>query len=278
VRQIFCSVLLVGLASLTFSLLASAQTNVYGGYGVGAAAAESGRAFGRWFGDETATRTRADLTRCCPTVSIESCAVADTGHLPDRYSLVISQLGLVGGRSLSIFRYRRETLFRDPAFAGVDRERQPYFPCRASRVLLVHEISDEQYRVIWEGWQDELSFRLADVVLHRGDAGHILAFTYCVDGTGGCWQELFIKTTAEPWRPLEKDGSWDSVYAGLPDGYSLHKSPAIDLEAMTWDRAMATVNDPNCCPSGAIKMKLAIRNSRLSILSYDYIRHPFDED
>ncbi len=270
-RQKVRLLLLTMLGSLMFAVPAGAQNNVYGGYGPGAAMADDGRAIGRWFVDEPTTATRAELTRCCPIVSIDQCAVENTGRLPDRYSLVIARLGVVGDGPLSMFRYRRETLFQDPAFAGVDRDRQPYFSCRASRVLLVHETADDRYRLVWEGWQDERFYRLADVEIHSRDTNHVLAFTYCVNGTGGCWQELFIKTSAAVWRPLEKDDTWAIVYAGMPEGYTLHKSPVVDFKTMTWDRAMATFDDPNCCPSGTIRMKLAIRDGRLSILSHEYI-------
>jgi len=264
--------ILAVLWAVLVAVPAVAQDNVFGGYGPGAAAAEEGRANGRWFVGDPTTVARAELTRCCPTVSIEPCAVENTGRLPDRYSLLITRLGIVETKPLSMFRYRRETLFQDPAFAGVDRERQPYFSCRASRVLLVDETANDRYRLVWEGWQDELSHRLAEVGLHRLANSYVLAFTYCVDGTGGCWQELFIKTSVAAWRPLEKDDTWASVYAGMPDGFTLHKSPLIDFDSMTWDRTMATVNDPNCCPSGSIKMKLIIRDGRLSILSHEYVR------
>jgi hypothetical protein len=269
-RETVRRLLLAAIGITMFVVSAIAQENVYGGYGPGAAFAEEGRATGRWFIDETANKTRAELTRCCPIVSIDLCAVADTGRLPDRYSLKIQPLGAVNSEPVLMFRYRRETLFQDPAFAGVDAERQPYFPCRSSRVLLVRETATDLYELLWEGWQDEQYYRLAKAELHGRDVGDILAFTYCVAGTGGCWQEFFLKTATAPWRPLEKDDTWASVYADMPEGYSLHKSPTIDFTSMTWDRAMATRDDPNCCPSGTIKMTLVIRDGRLSVRSHEY--------
>jgi hypothetical protein len=269
-RDTFRCFLVTAVATVLIAGGVAAHDHTYGGYGPGATFTEDGGAVGQWFPHASATVPRKALTRCCPPVSIETCAIANVPQLPDRYSLKIDRLGVVGDQPLLMFRYRRETLFQDPAFAGADPERHPYFPCRASRVLLVREMAPDQYHVLWEGTMDEQYFRLAKVELQGGGAGDILAFTYCVSGTGGCWQELFFKTATTPWRPLEKDGTWTTVYAGMPAGYSLHKSPTIDLETMTWDRAMATQDDPNCCPSGTIKMKLGINAGRLSILSHEY--------
>ncbi len=249
----------------------SAQDNIYGGYGPGVAMASAGRADGRWFVEDPWIATRNKLLRCCPAVSIGTCAARSIGRLPDRYSLRIKRLGRIDGQRFGFLRYRRETLFRDPAFAGVDPDAQPYFSCRASRTLIVKDLGPDRLQVVWEGLQDELSHRLSTIELHDIGPDTILAFTYCVDGTGGCWQELFVKSADAPWRPLEKDESWTAVYADLPAGFSLHKSGSIDFATMTWARAMAREDDPNCCPSGAINMKLAIRNGRLSIQSHEFV-------
>lgn len=266
-----CRIGCLALIGLISAWPVPAQDNVYGGYGPGAAMAPDGRADGRWFEDEPRYAMRDELVRCCPPVSIGTCAPNDAGKLPDRYSLRITRLGDVNARPLRLFQYRRETLFRDPAFTEIDPDWLSHFVCRASRVLVVHEIEPGRFRIVWEGWQDELSFRLEDVEFQSGDAGDIIAFTYCVVGTGGCWQEMFYKLSGGPWRPLEKDETWASVYAGIPEGFSLHKSAPIDLGAMTWTRSIAREDDPNCCPSGVIAMKLSVLSGRLSVVSYDYV-------
>lgn len=261
------SAVLVLLGALTIGASAQAvhaQQNVYGAYGPGLTAAKRGHAPGRWISGPARPEPLSGLSADCQRIRLELCETDLGSAISDRCS--IQTVKLRG--NLMMVRTRRVAQVLDTVPADKSAST---FACRASVVRLALQEGSDHYRLLWEGQQDEEFYVLDHIATAVHPEGTILGFTYCQTGTGGCWQELYISEDGVAWGPLEKDKSWAAVYGGMPRGYRLHKSPLIDLSALTWKRAMARRDDPNCCPSGHISMKLAIRNGRLAIVDYRYV-------
>lgn len=136
--------------------------------------------------------------------------------------------------------------------------------CESDAALLL-DVSDSS-RVV-PLWQDatERTFEfIREARLAKHDGAAILDIQYCLNGTGGCFDNLLIGRRGK-WDFLRRDSTWSAVYAQLPAGYRTHKSPPIDIEHLTWEQNIAGPHDANCCASGRLHLQLGLIEDHLSV-------------
>ncbi len=92
-------------------------------------------------------------------------------------------------------------------------------------------------------------------VIH-GPIGDILAVEYFSGGTAGSWKEFFRIANGEKWQYLKESLDEDAAKC-LKKGYGI-QSRRIDLQRMEADFFSPNDDDPHCCPSGKIQMKVKL--------------------
>lgn len=168
----------------------------------------------------------------------------------------IDSLGIAGGVGYRLKRYLFETTFDDSEGEN--------WICESDVVLLLQENSDSTGTLIWSGATERTYEFIRDVRLADHGRFALIAVQYCLNGTGGCADRLFINED-DSWRPLERDSTWAAVARQFPGGYRAHKSPAIDIVNLMWEQHLAGPNDANCCPSGRAFLELDVVDGKLSI-------------
>ena len=168
-------------------------------------------------------------------------------------------LGQADGHEIVLLRFRHDWLFSD----GMNAE-----GCQAEDVVIAERdpASSMMTPVFGDATDPDFAF-VGDARLINHAKGPFLALNYCANGTGGCDTLAFVRRDGR-WLRLEKDASWANAGASIPKGYAPHKSPAIDFERLSWEQHLATIDDPNCCPSGRMLYDLDIVNDKLSVRSF----------
>ncbi len=203
-----------------------------------------------------------DLTRSCPMRPAEACAyhypvLSETCQVRET-----RELGRFGADQYLAISYLRAITFDE------GEGRDPYI-CETDEIVLAALPGDGRARIVWRDASERDLVFIRSVKLYSTPRGQaILSIPYCLNGTGGCAQDLLI-WTGERWQRLERDDSWDEVYENLPADYRPHKSPLIDLGTLTWEQHLAHLDDPNCCPTGRIFFDLAIVNDKLAVAAYE---------
>jgi len=210
------------------------------------------------FVDTASPPPLAKITAECPTAPDAVCAVTDA-VLEQRCEVVdTTDLGRLGSDRHLVVRYRRSVTYD----AGAGRR----VVCETDEAVLATVTPAETARLVWTGATEREFERIGSPSFHRDGRGRgLLSVPYCMNGTGGCAEVLFLWLPEGGWRRLEHDASWEAVYHRLPDGYRPHKSPALDLATLTWEQHLAGPLDPNCCPTGKILFSLSIDAGRLHV-------------
>ena len=122
--------------------------------------------------------------------------------------------------------------------------------------LVVYEKKNEATPLLTRVESEEIA-RFEKVAVRPAGGQRVLDILSCVNGTGGCAQELFA------WRsgallPIATNYR-DAFNRKLPPGLTTYKSPSIDLKTMTirgggWRDG----KDPNCCPSISMQCKVSL--------------------
>jgi hypothetical protein len=116
---------------------------------------------------------------------------------------------------------------------------------------------------IWHEREDETYAFLRSVSLARVGSRSIVKVSTCLNGTGGCWSALYI------WRPhqlLEVGTDIRSqIEQQLPRGYTLLKSPEIEVESLTVSGGAWLLQEGNCCPSARLKCALRFDGDRVRV-------------
>jgi hypothetical protein len=87
----------------------------------------------------------------------------------------------------------------------------------------------------------------------------------CVNGTGGCSQEVILRQPNGPWRPVRQ--TWLDQ---LPSGYvdRIRHGARIDPRTLQGEAGFYGDGDPNCCPSQRLVFRLGVRGDSLTLLRH----------
>lgn len=229
---------------------------------------------GEFLGKDFSDSVRASLEEyasTCPTFETDACSYGKPMNPESCQVVGLDSLGSAGGADYFFARYLSTAEFSD--------EVEGSWKCEADRAILLEtpvntsspsgsenhfEAGARQALPVWRDAAERTFWFIRNATLTDHEGTPLLSILYCLNGTGGCWDYLLIRDGPH-WRPLEKDSTWDLVYAQLPGGYRTHKSPAIDIEHLKWEQHIASQNDANCCPSGRLLLDLDIVEGKLSV-------------
>jgi hypothetical protein len=123
--------------------------------------------------------------------------------------------------------------------------------------------------ILWQGDTGEYPHgALEDVRLLGYKTQLILEFEFFTGGTAGFWEDYYTYSDGT-LIPININFG-EEVAKLIPKGYSNHRT-RINFKSMTAVLYLATKEDPNCCPSGRLELKIAIRNNELVCLSGKFI-------
>ena len=190
-----------------------------------------------------------DFLHACPTALFSNVSPTESCMVMQTYLL-----GSIGTQTFAAVRYGRDDSQRDTV----------------NDVLVLQLTGNGRARPFWYDYSAIAEELIDTVDVIDTPGGPLFDISYCVNGTGGCWQKTFIRRSGT-WKPLLHDQSWDPVYKQVPTPYLPHKSPPIDFRTMTWTQNLSGPSDANCCPSGSIEFKLAIAGDALHVESFRFV-------
>jgi hypothetical protein len=132
--------------------------------------------------------------------------------------------------------------------------------------------------------RDHGAIRDISAAVSSHDVGVLLQVEFCLNGTGGCWQELLVR----------RDGRWeavDDIHAllvaelrrrGALRGARL-ATPRVDVRTLRGTGSLYDPRDSSCCPSRRIAFRLeltdrGIRLAELRVVPPNVQRDLNDED
>jgi hypothetical protein len=130
-------------------------------------------------------------------------------------------------------------------------------------------------RASWSAeWIDvverDITYSLAPTIATLGDGSLFVAIRYCINGTGGCWQE-FMHRRAAHWTGITQ-AYWKQI-PPIRDG-QIGKGPGIDVHSLRGNYGVYADRDANCCPGRDITVILELRNDSLLLRSSKVQRLP----
>jgi len=158
-------------------------------------------------------------------------------------------LGLLGTTNVSAGWYQRKGSGKNGV--AVESEQIVLFETRGLNVEAVWTDVIEVY-----GEKEAVT----GMKLHHSRLGDFLEVKYYSGGTAGAWSEFFIRR-GDKWVYLQQDLDGDAAKC-LPKDYGI-QAKNVDLENERVEVFTPNDNDPNCCPSGKIDLKLSVSGDRL---------------
>lgn len=207
-----------------------------------------------------------DLTGQCRPPRADVCDYGQAIHRDECSVEDVRELGVFGTSQYFLVHARRARLLEQ----GTGEE--PY-TCASDELALVEMPEPGRARVVWEDATEREYVGYSSARSVSTAAGKtILSLLYCFNGTGGCSEGLLL-WNGRHWMPLVRDQSWEWLLSAIPDGYTRHKSPAMDLGRLTHEWHLAGPTDPNCCPTGRAYLELALMRDALAVTGYRIVTH-----
>lgn len=197
------------------------------------------------------------FTLQCPEILVDPC---DAYHYPVKSGeCTVAEVDTVEAQSEAaglFVRYLSRTVYQE--------SETEMWTCESDAAILLDVLDDGRLTPVWRDATERTFEFIRGIRMARHGDAEIAAVQYCLNGTGGCLDNLLIHTGGK-WQFLDRDDTWERVYGQLPAGYRVHKSPAMDLKRLTWEQHIAGPYDANCCPSGRLLLDLDIVAGRLSV-------------
>jgi len=115
---------------------------------------------------------------------------------------------------------------------------------------------------------DETYEFLSPLSLHRVGDRMVVKIEICLNGTGGCDQDFLL------WQPGKTVEISNSIHVQveqqLPAGYSILKSPQIDIDTLTGVSGAWLESDPNASPSASVTFSLSLSGHNLLIRDFRF--------
>jgi hypothetical protein len=139
--------------------------------------------------------------------------------------------------------------------------------------VVLFEAADGQPRAVWHA-----RFETGDYAVWRSitpevarvdDGTTLLSVMSCVNGTGGCSQEFLHRHNDGRWFPVRQ--AWLNQ---LPPGFNgrIRHGVRIDPNTLRGDAGFYGDDDPNCCPSQELIVRLALHNDALVLIGQPLVR------
>ena len=136
----------------------------------------------------------------------------------------------------------------------------------ADRYELVSEVLYERrdqgpVKPLWLYQQDSSLARIESVNVVRLGKRVIVDVFCCLNGTGGCYNEMVEWNAGKGAVPFAADYR-HAFDAALPKGYATYKSPSIDFKQMTISGFGWQAHDANCCPTLEMHCAISVKDNQ----------------
>lgn len=101
-------------------------------------------------------------------------------------------------------------------------------------------------------------------LIGRPDGSALIAIQYCINGTGGCWQEYMHRVRGQWTKVVE---AWRTQLPAIPDGH-VGKGAGIALRTMRGSYGVYGPRDANCCPARELLLDVELRSDSLVLKSW----------
>jgi hypothetical protein len=122
----------------------------------------------------------------------------------------------------------------------------------------------DSWRAEWRQWVDRVVMRdmIPTAAAVRG--GDLVSVLNCVNGTGGCSQDFFLRSGQAKWTAVTP-----RYLASLKRrfGLSFWKGVNVDVRSLQGDVPLYSPGDGNCCPSRLLSLTLQLVGHALDIKS-----------
>lgn len=179
-------------------------------------------------------------------------------------------LGRVADAAWSYALYRHTSVYRFPGSS------EPDTVSELELVLLTAPLQGPDRLVaIAHTRQDFTGIADISATLANHPAGVLLGVRFCINGTGGCWQEFVHRVGAE-WRELADPRGLlvtELQHMGALTGSAGPRlgAPHIDTSALRGRAALYDPEDSNCCPSRRVEFQLELTNQGLHLVTLSVV-------
>lgn len=138
-------------------------------------------------------------------------------------------------------------------------------PDAVGAALFARAAREARWRMEWTlAEHTNMIWRVLPELARRPEGTALLGVTFCLNGTGGCWQEFLSRRNGR-WREVEE--AWRAQLPDLRDG-RMGKGAGVALETLTGSYGFYAPDDPNCCPSRELRVILDFRRDSLVLVRH----------
>jgi hypothetical protein len=122
---------------------------------------------------------------------------------------------------------------------------------------------------VLHGREEEAVIRSITPAMTDRSGAALVSIQFCVNGTGGCWQEFLRYDTAGGWHRIADPLSVIQTRVRATfHGDSTHevRPPNIDVRTLRGTAGVSASGDGNCCPSHRAEFQLALEGDRFRIV------------
>jgi hypothetical protein len=149
-------------------------------------------------------------------------------------------------------------------------------PGEVEEVVLFEPAGAGQVRPVWHGRfvtrGDDVVWRSVTPEAARdGKGGVLVSVMSCVNGTGGCSQDFLRRDAGGRWTAVRQ--TWLDQ---LPPGFEgrIRHGVRIEPASLRGEAGFYADDDPNCCPSQLLSVRLALRGDALVLLGQSVATTP----
>jgi hypothetical protein len=186
------------------------------------------------------------------------------------------ELGRAGGATYTYGRYRVTSEFtaEDPARGPQARDTVP----EEVVALFRNGATPQERLLVWQmrydvgpyGGLRSMTPRVADAAAAEAVTGVLLSVEECLNGTGGCGQDLLLFRRGT-WAPVTE--TWWGQLPSDVRGRILH-GMLIDPRTLRAEGGLYRDTDPNCCPSDVLRVQLRLVGDSLVLQSHQIRPQP----
>lgn len=210
--------------------------------------------------------THAQATGACPSFMLKieerfEGVVADSPPLEQRCSADTSYVlpAADGSRWLAVL-YSRFYVFTADSISRAHRNVTRDTAVLITAALFSGSANADSWRAEWIGAADRGIVRsITPTLANRPDGSALVSILYCINGTGGCWQE-FMRRRSNRWTEVAQT-FWTNLRAATKN--RVGKGAGVDVRTLKGSYGVYADRDPNCCASQEVFFSLTQRGNSL---------------
>lgn len=205
--------------------------------------------------------SRAALRATCPSVlTSDSLAAVVNGHAEKGYRCTVDTVFALPSADGTQWMGATYSLFDVDAVQRADAK-----PDAVAAALFASRDSVSPWRLAWVGSEHIGAIRsVVPELARRPDGSALVGIEYCINGTGGCWQDFLTRRRGR-WYHVED--AWRKQLPDIPGG-RVGKGVGVELGTLTGSYGLYGPDDANCCPGRELVVTLAFRRDSLVLVRY----------